>query len=88
VGGCPVWNKHECSLSSLRHHTSLPSFTAALEESKRKREAEEDLRVGSGVVPGWWGVFEEVSGKLGGGASIQPVSSLEQRCCFILLLSV
>lgn len=30
--GCPVWNRHECSLSSLRHHTSLPSFTAALEK--------------------------------------------------------
>lgn len=29
--GCPVWNQHECSLSSLRHHTSLPSFTAVHE---------------------------------------------------------
>lgn len=34
--GCPVGNRHECSLSSLRHRTSLPTFTAALEKERNK----------------------------------------------------
>lgn len=49
--GCPVWNKHECSLSSLRHHTSLPTFTAALEK-REQRVGGEDLRMGVRRVPG------------------------------------
>lgn len=36
-GGGPVWNKHECSLSSLRHRTSLPTFTAVLEKRETSR---------------------------------------------------
>ena len=44
-GGCPVWNKHECSLSPLRHHTSLPSFTALPE----KREREKSRTLGWGA---------------------------------------
>lgn len=42
--GCPVGNRHECSLSSLRHRTSLPTFTAALEKR--------GIRVGGGPQGG------------------------------------
>lgn len=75
-GGGPVWYKHECSLSSLRHRTFLPTFTAALKESRRE---EEDLGVEKGGVPGWrwrWGAFEEVSGKLREGWGLHPASEL------------
>lgn len=86
VWGCSVWNKHECSLSSLRHRTFLPTFTAALEK-RGKRKEEEDDRVEKGGVPGWWrwrrrrrsvrwGAFEEVSGKPGRGWGLRPASEL------------
>lgn len=61
--GCPVWNMHECSLSSLRHHTSLPSFTAALEKGGGGRRPEGGVgRVASVVV---------VGGRGGGGVHVR-----------------
>lgn len=60
--GCPVWNKHECSLSSLRHRTSLPTFTAALE----KREEEEEERSSGWGTAGARVAEEEVGFTRGG----------------------
>lgn len=77
--GCPVWNKHECSLSSLRHHTSLPTFTAVLEK-REKRVGGEDLGMGySGCQGGGEGggsFLEEVRGKSRGGWDLRPSSEL------------
>lgn len=78
--GCPVWNKHECSLSSLRHHTSLPTFTAALEK-REKRVGGEDLGMGVRRVPGWLrrsvgfarGGEREAEGR--GGACVRPAGA-------------
>lgn len=46
-GWRPVWDGgYECSLSSLRHCTSLPTFAGALEKEKKKTQKEGEREEG------------------------------------------
>lgn len=86
------WGPGRWVVSSLEQAWMFPQFLQtshfpAYFHSSARREREKGGGGGGGGPLG--GVGRRWAGSWwGGGACIQPVSSLEQRCCFILLPSV